>query len=281
MSVDLDHLLYNITSTFSTKYNVSMNEDTIQYLSDWEKYDKELNSDDKKYYVKYSVKIVKSLFKHLGNITFYEINTNPMDDIVHDFRVCWGSKNKKYISLNHKTIAINDIIPKYMKTVCGWNIKSDTAQEYKNEYNELNDKIYDEISDYNNFSEISTDDKMSIIYKPMCELIYNTLDDKQQYTENIYRYLFREKDRIVFRAYLKSFKMYDFGNKIDKPSNYEISIDSEHENILVLEFDNEVKFKLSMKTNSTKINSNISLKLVTTMCNLADMFGDESVSILK
>ncbi len=122
MSVDRDILLYHIVSTFDTIVSTDLCKNSKKLLKDA---NLDLSVQDKIYYTNYSLKIVQKLVEHVTNdlslkIKGIEINTEENHEVVHDFRIICSKNHFIHVSMNHKSINVNDIIPEKLMKICGY-----------------------------------------------------------------------------------------------------------------------------------------------------------------
>lgn len=264
-------LLYSLAKTFKSTFNVPLCPDTKNYINKHSVLFSDLQSDEKIYHSMYAMKLAKILTDYLIDITLFETNIDEESEINHDFRLGWGKANIMHISMWHKSININDIIPQKLMKICGFTKNTNICKKYLEEYSDLNEKIYTKINGYERYSELSAKTKHKTILGPFTELVVNTLGKKRKCAEKMYNHLFEECDRIVLKLYKNRFVLYDFCLQPDSATSYSMKLESS--NIIKITFNNGSIFELTLNTNAFEIKENISLKFRTRFCNIDEIFA--------
>ncbi|AYV85467.1 MAG: hypothetical protein Satyrvirus18_4 [Satyrvirus sp.] len=277
MPVDDTILLYNLANTFHTIIGIDICDNTKAYMKTKSKIFSKMETSEKIYYTKYSIQIVQNLIEYFEKISLFELNVDPDDEIVHDFRLTWKKNNVARISLNHAGVNINNIIPKKLMKICKYKRNTKISKKYTTNYNKLNDNVYKKIKTKDKYSELNDKKKHKTILEPFCDLVMNTLSKKRKCSENLYNYLFDESDRIVLKLYKNRFVMYDFGIELDNVESFRMKISEGNE--ITITFNNKAKFVLCLQTNATEIKPQLSLKFHTTFKNIDDLFMVKSSTI--
>jgi hypothetical protein len=279
MSVDINLILYGLPKVFNSFLSVDICHNTKSFLESNAKIFNKLDTDIKIYYLKYSLNIAQCLSNYLMNISIFELNTDLECDIVHDFKLKWGKNKIAYISLSHYSINVKDIIPDKLMKICKYSGKTNICKNYKTEYNKINNNGYKKIKSNVKYSDVKKKTKDKEIFEPVCELVVDTLSRKRKCAEYLYNHLFNESDRIVFKLYKNKYTMYDFGKKLNSVESFKMKSDSDTDNIIIITFNNNTKFKLCLQTNATEIKEHLSLKFHTTFVNIDEIYLIESGSI--
>lgn len=271
MPINEKLLLYSLANTFHTTLGIDVCNDTKKFINVMEKKFAKLSVNEKIYYTKYSIQLAKSLMDYLKDITAFELNTDSKNEIVHDFRLVWKKKNIAHICMSHNSINVRDIIPNKLMKICKYKRNTKMYKTYTNKYNDLNDKGYQKIKKYNKYSELTEKNKNNTIIYPIRDLILSTLSKKRKCATNLFNYLFGEQDRIVFRLYRNRFTMYDFGKRIDNAESFRMKLNQDND--IIITFNNTTKFILTLQTNASKINKNLSIKFHTIFKNMDELFA--------
>lgn len=276
MPVDNTLMLLSLAKTFNQTLGVDICDDTKTYIKSTSKIFSKLTNEEKIYYTKYSMVIAQSLSSYLEKISLFELNTDPEDEIIHDFKLTWKKDNIAHISLEHNTINTRDIIPEKLMKICKYKRNTKLAKAYLESYQKINDDGYKKIQSNTKYSEVKDKPKNKIILNPMKTLVFNTLSKKRKCASHLYDHLFGESDRIVFRLYKTRFVMYDFGKELDDVESFKMKIDPEN---ITVTFNNGAEFALCLITNATEIKPHLSLKFKSTFCNMDELFSIEKKSV--
>uniref|UniRef100_A0A6C0LUP2 Uncharacterized protein n=1 Tax=viral metagenome TaxID=1070528 RepID=A0A6C0LUP2_9ZZZZ len=275
-TIDTTYLLYFIINTFKT-LGISLCEDTQRYIKNVSKKFDEMEIDKKLYYSKYALQIVKNLNEYIEEIKILELNIRSTDStIIHDIRLI-SKIGTCCISLQHDTINIKDIIPNKLMKICKYKKNTDIAKKYTEMYEKINNIAFQKIKIEDKYSNLSDEVKESKIYRPLCNLIMDTLSKKRKCANNLYNHLFSEKDRIVLKLYKNRFVLYDFDKEHDEIKSFKINFTDP--NKLNISFNNGAYFELKIKTNAIEIKEHISVKFKTHFKNIDDMFAINSSTI--
>ncbi|AZL89138.1 hypothetical protein QKC54_gp0704 [Megavirus baoshan] len=281
MSVDRDILLYHIVSTFDTIVSTDLCKNSKNLLKD---VDIDLSVQDKIYYTNYSLKIVQKLIDHVTNdlslkIKGIEINTEEDHEIVHDFRIICSKNHLIHVSMNHKSIDVNDIIPEKLMKICGYKKNTSMYKTYTAEYQDICEKSYRKIKSYEKYSELDDKIKDKMIIAPITQLVFDTLSKKRKCVKNIYNHLYKDGNRIVLRLYKNRFRIYDLNRDIDEIKSFGMKMSEDNE--IIIKFNNNMIFNLKLRTNAPDIKERLSVKFRTTFKNLDELFVmcDAGVSI--
>ncbi|XWV24602.1 hypothetical protein QJ856_gp1185 [Tupanvirus deep ocean] len=277
MPVNEKMLLYSLANTFSTTLGVDICDDTKAYLKSKSKAFAKLDVEEKMYYAKYSIQLAKCLMDYLDDISLFEINTDADSEIVHDFKLTWSDDNIAHVCMSHISINIKDIIPEKLMKICKYKGNTNICKYYLQEYKKLNEKGYKKIQNKSKYSELTDKTKNTAILEPVCNLVLNTLSKKRKCAVNLYNHLFGETDRIVFKLYKNRFTMYDFGVELDDVESFRMKLNPGNE--ILLTFNNETKFVLTLQTNATDIKEHLSLKFHTNFKNMDELFAVKSSSV--
>ncbi|XWV25836.1 hypothetical protein QJ857_gp1248 [Tupanvirus soda lake] len=277
MPVNEKMLLYSLANTFNTTLGIDICDNTKAYIKSKAKAFSKLDVDEKLYYAKYSMQLAKSLTDYLEDISLFEINTDADSEIVHDFKLTWSDDNMAHVCMSHNSINIKDIIPEKLMKICKYKGNTNVCKYYIHEYKKLNDKGYKKIQNKTKYSELSEKTKNSTILEPVCNLVVNTLSKKRKCAANLYNHLFGESDRIVFKLYKNRFTMYDFGVELDDVESFRMKLNPGNE--ILITFNNETKFALTLQTNATDIKEHLSLKFHTNFTNIDELFAIHSSSV--
>lgn len=275
MSVDTDLLLYSLTKTFHSSLGISISDDTEKYLT--KKKGNKIPQDDKLYFTTYSLKLAQSLTEYIPKISQLEINTDSSLD--YNFKLESKKCGTKCVSLLHSSIVIRDIIPKNLMKICKYRKNSKTYLEFTTSYEEICAKIYSKINSEEKYSDVADKQKQKVIFKPITDLIVNTLTKKRKCAVPLYNYLFGEQERIVIKLYKKRFMIYDFGVELPDPEIKSFKLKQTESDELILTFNNGAEFMLTLHTNSTDIKEHISLKFHTKFSNMNELFSVKTGSI--
>lgn len=278
MPVDNSIILYGLANAFHQTLGVAICDNTKTYIKSKAKKFHKLISEEKIYYTKYCVQITQSLINYLGKISFFELNIDSDHNIIHDFRLTWGKNdNMVHISLSHTTINTNDVIPEKLMKICGYKKNTNVCKAYTKSYTKINDKGYGKIQSQNKYSELSDKNKNKALLDPTRTLVLTTLSKKRKCSTHLYYHLFGEIDRIVFRLYKNRFAFYDFGKELDAVESFKMKLDPDRN--IIITFNNNASFSLSLHTNATEIKPHLSLKFKTTFKNMDELFMVEKFSI--
>lgn len=280
MSVDQHVFSFCLANTFKTM-GTTLCAETLSSQKKMSKVFEELEMDERLYYNKYATSVATELFGYLGNIDLFE--TNEKEDDGYDLRLSVdGGETYSYVSLSHKDVAINDIIPVNLGSVLKFKKKSDDLEEFKEKYAALNKKMYKEVKSFDKFSEVPDESKMDDLFEPTCKFIKKVIEENQDRAKFLYKHLFDEEEKIVIKLLKSRFAIYDFGIKTIKHINScEVEIDEDDKNKLLLEFNNGAQFCLVLGTNASEIKEHISLKYKTKYKNINDTYfvGKGTISI--
>lgn len=280
MSVDQHVFSFCLANVFKTM-GTTLCAETLSSQKKMSKVFEELEMDERLYYNKYATSVATELFGYLGNIDLFETNEKENDGYHLRLSVDDG-ETYSYVSLSHKDVAINDIIPTNLGTVLNFKKKSGSLEGFKEKYAALNKKMYKEVKYFDKFSEIPDESKMDDLFEPTCKFIKNVIEENQDRAKFLYKHLFDEEERIVIKLLKSRFVIYDFGIKTIKHINScDVEIDEDDKNKLLLEFNNGAKFCLTLGTNASEIKEHISLKYKTKYTNMNDTYfvGKGTISI--
>ncbi|ANB50823.1 hypothetical protein [Powai lake megavirus] len=279
MSVDRDILLYHIVSTFDTIVSTDLCKNSKKLLKDT---NLDLSIQDKIYYTNYSLKIVQKLVEHTENdlslkIKGVEINTEENHEIIHDFRIICNKNHLIHISMNHKSINVNDIIPEKLMKICGYKKNTNMCKTYTTEYQQICEKSYRKIKSHEKYSEVDDNIKNKMIITPITQLVFDTLSKKRKCAENIYNHLYKDGNRIVLRLYKNRFRIYDLNRDIDEIKSFGMKMSEDNE--IIIKFNNGMIFNLKLRTNASDIKERLSVKFRTTFKNLDKLFVVCDISV--
>uniref|UniRef100_A0A6G6AD41 Uncharacterized protein n=1 Tax=Borely moumouvirus TaxID=2712067 RepID=A0A6G6AD41_9VIRU len=281
MSVNNDILLYHIASTFNSVFEVEICSESKKLIKNGAKQD--LSIKDKVYYHSYSIKIVEKLVEYITDnlshkIKSFEINVEDDHEIVHDFRILCNKNNTIYISMNHKSLSVNDIIPEKLMKICKYQKNTNVHKAYSQEYQDLSKKCHGKIKNCEKYSEISEKIKNKEIIKPFSNLVFETLSKKRKCAQNLYNHLFNDGNRILLKLYKNRFRIYDLDKDLEEIKSFGMKLSEDNE--ITISFNNGTIFSLKLKTNSSEIKERLSLKFRTTFVNLDELFSicDTNVS---
>uniref|UniRef100_A0A6C0C9Y2 Uncharacterized protein n=1 Tax=viral metagenome TaxID=1070528 RepID=A0A6C0C9Y2_9ZZZZ len=230
----------------------------------------QLEIDEKLYFNKYASHVAGGLFNYLGDINLYE--TNNIDEELHDIRLSTDNgESFYYISLSHADIKIKDIIPDKLAKIYNFKKKSDNHDTYTEEYDKLNKKMYKQVRSFDKFSEVPTETKNDELFEPTCDLVLSVIDDNQERAKYLYSHLFSEDDRIVLKLLKSRFVIYDFGIKTVKHIT-SCETEKEDQNKIILTFNNQTNFILTLGTNASDVKEHISLKFKTKFKNMDGIY---------
>jgi hypothetical protein len=267
MSVDKKILLYNLAKILGSMYSVKLEDSAKEYIKE----NKDCDNEEKTRYIEYSVQLAKKLIEYVGEITSLDINPE-VEGIICDFKLCVGKK-KFYVSMDHFTINIKNIIPEKLMKICNYSKKNKIYKEYMDEYNQFCENLYGKIKKNEKYSDLSDEEKNKLIIKPMNKIVVNTISRKKTCASSLFNHLFDESKRLVLKLYKSRFVIYDFGVELDEVKSYRMSC---NENTINIIFNNKASFDLVLNTNSPKINEHISLKYTTNFLNIDDLFAVKS-----
>jgi len=272
MPVDEKLLLYSLANTFHTTLGIAICSDTKAYLKKNEKVFSKLDLDSKIYFTKYSLKLAQSLADYLDNIVSFELNTDDESEIIHDFRLIMKKKHCIYVSTDHASILVRDLIPEKLMRICKYKKNTNICKEYLSGYEAFSTKVYKKISNHEKYSDLKDKTKNSVILEPLCDLVVNTIAKKRKCAANLYDHLFGEQDRIVLRLYKNRFTIYDFSKELETDvESYKMKSTSLDE--ITIEFNNGAKFSLILHTNATEIKEHLSLKFHTNFVNMDELYA--------
>ncbi|AKI80341.1 hypothetical protein QJ850_gp358 [Acanthamoeba polyphaga mimivirus] len=290
MSTDKNILLYAIANNFKETLGLKVCKSTKGYISEYAESYSELSNNDKMYYTKYAIAIINCLSKYLEDqfeqkMCMFKMNDED-SEVVHDFRIVCDNEEVIHLSMDYKKIGVNPIIPDRLMKLCGYNKNTNMYKEYTKNYNNICKNIYKKIGSYDKYSELSDKQREKIIYRPMNELLINTIGGKKKCTEKLYEHVFPEgvnANRIVIKWHKNRFIVYDFRTQVDEIKSFKLSPfkskskqSEDDARILYLTFKNgsklEPQFILTLNTNSTDINEHISLKYTIKLDNIDELF---------
>ena len=277
MTVDQNLLLYSLANTFSSVLGVDICDNTTAFLKKSTKIFNKLETDEKMYFTKYSLSVAQSLMNYLKKISLFELYVDQDDEIVYDFSLTWGKNNLAYISLDHGSINVKDIIPEKLMKICKYQKNTNICKEYTNQYNIISKKAYQRIKSKKKYSDLSPGTKNKALLEPMCDLIMNTLSKKRKCSEHLYNHLFSEQNRIVFKLYKNRYIMYDFGKELDNVESFRMKLGSD--NTITITFNNKTCFNLCLQTNASEIKEHLSLKFRSNFTNMDELFAVESKTV--
>ena len=275
MSIDNKLLLYNIIETFKS-LDVPICKSSVKYLEQEKIYCNEISLDEKIYYKKYSLLIIQKLLDYLGGIMKFEINMD--EDRDYDFRLKKEDNDMINISMYHNSIKIKDIIPKKLMKICKYSKNTKITKEYNEKYDEIVKEAYDKICSKNKYSDISEKTKISLLYSPICNLVYDKLSRKRNCSENLYKHIFQECGRMVLKLYKNRFTIYDFNLQSDMEIK-SFRMKMVLPNKLLLTFNNGANFNLILQTNGSEIKQYISLKFHVSFINMNNLFAISTSTI--
>ncbi|AQN68539.1 hypothetical protein [Saudi moumouvirus] len=281
MSVNNDILLYHIASTFNSVVKIDVCPESKKLIKTGENED--LSMKDKVYYHSYSLKIVEKLVDYITDklsykIKLFEINTQDEHEVIHDFRIICNKNHTIHISMNHKSICVNDIIPEKLMKICKYQKNTNVHKAFAQEYQEISKKCYKKIKNYEKYSEISDKVKNKEIIKPFSNLVFETLSKKRKCAQNLYNHLFNDSNRIILKLYKNRFRIYDLDKDLEEIKSFGMKISEDGE--ITISFNNGTVFTLKLRTNASEIKERLSLKFRTTFVNLDELFSicDTNVS---
>lgn len=262
--------LYTLAKAFYHMLNVEVCMNTTKFLKKYQDKFSVLELEERIFYGEYSLKLVKHLSTYLTNISLFEINKDTDSEIIHDFRLGWGKKSINYISIDHSSIGVQNIIPEKLMKICGYPKNTKMYKAYTKEYQLINKAAIKKISSFKKYSEVSDKVKRKKIINPIVDLFYNTLSKRKKCANKLFNYLFNEGDRIVLKLYKNRHMIYDFGKEIDEVESYKMKI---IENEIIIIFNNGLQFSLKLNINATQIKEKLSLKFHTVLSNIDEIFA--------
>jgi hypothetical protein len=277
MSVDTQILLHSLAQTFHSSLEIGVSEDTEEYMSN--KKSEKNSQADKLYYTTYSLEVARCLSEYIPKITTFELNTGQKTNLEFDFKLVSKKVGNKYIAILKPSTLVNDIIPNRLMKICKYRKNSDVYGEYTTAYKEISDKIKDKIKSKGKYSELTEEFKQKKIYKPITKLVAETLRNKRKCAGFLYMHLFGETKRIVVRPCKKRFVVYDFGSEVSdlEITSFKLEVNGSDE--IELTFSNGAKFNLTLRTNSTDIKDELSLKFHTNFVNIDELFAVKSSGV--
>ena len=272
MSVNTDLLIYNIIRIFDNNFNVEVCSSSKKFIKKLSSEINEIEQEDRIYYVNYALKLVTSLIEYMKDIRKFSLNNDEEHEIEHDFSLVWGSDNNvSHISLNHNSIILRNIIPTKLMKICGYTRNSNLSKAFYEEYNNIESNISRELKKkrITRYSALKKEEKITLIYEPICKLVAETLSMKRKCADLLYEHLFGESNRIVMKLYKNRFNMYDFEQSIDTPGSYKMTA---KDDTITIKFKNGVIIVLTLQTNATNVKNKLSLKFHTSMENMNELF---------
>lgn len=272
MSVNRDHILYNLADVFRTSIGTNICDATDTFMKKHKKNIDKMNTDEKLYYNRYAINIVTHLSDYLGEITMFELYNESDDEegIKYDFKLTREDGDLQHVSLAHKSIVINDIIPDKLMKICGYKKSAGIYKSYTPKYESITKNAHKKIKDYAKYNDVPDKIRQKEIFTPICELLIDTLDKKRKCSEKLYGHLFGEPDRIVIKMYKTRYEIFDFGKELEEVESYKIKYDDDK--TINVTFNNGIEFKLVLFTNASVIKKHLSVKFHTDMVNMKQTF---------
>jgi len=278
-------LLYCVATVFSETLSIDICEQTSIYLASLaNKYNK-LDPFYKIYYSKYAMQLVQKLTEYLEDVILFELKeeVDPedanSDAPVYDFCLITGKNKKNYVSIQHSTININHVIPNKLMNVCHLDKESSTAKAYNKSYNKINKAVYSKLRSYEKYSEVDPETIESLIYKPICDLVADTLSsNSKKLARQLYDHLFYETDRIVVQIFKTRFTVFDYSIRLaDECDDFDIEYIPT--NKLKISFNNGTVFVLTLSSGKGLVKEHLSVKFRTRFDNMYDLYGTKRASV--
>jgi len=270
-------LLYSLANTFHTLLKLDICEATREYIKTKLKTFSNLIVADKMYYSQYALKLASSLMDYLSDVIIFELNTDDAHEINHDFRLIWGKKYISHINISHKNILVRDIIPEKLMKICKYKKNTKICKSYQKHYKKISTRGYKKIKTMEKYSEIPAKLKNSAIIVPVCELVVQSLSKKRKCAQNLYNHLMGENERLVLKLYKNRFVLYDFSSNSHTVESFKMKLTSPSD--ILLTFNNNAQFSLSLHTNASKVKEHLSLKFRTKFKNIDELFAVMSTTI--
>lgn len=264
-------IIYGLAKYLNSFCNVELCNATANYVKKKSKIFQNLEISERTYITNYALNLANGLISYLGEIKAFELNDTDDHEIIHDFRLIYKKKSTAYISIDHLGIGTKDIIPEKLMKICKFKKNSNIAKSFLSEYDEITNEIYKKIKDYEKYSDVSDKVKRNSIYKPICNLLIDSIGTKRKCAQQLYNHLFPESGRIMIKLYSSRFIIYDFGKQTKEITSYKMKLVSNNEVEIV--FNNGASFLLRLRTNSPEIKKHISIKFKTTFTNMDDIFS--------
>lgn len=254
--VDLEIFVANLAKTFQNNLNVELGD-----------YAKELSERECQYtndaaqvkYITISLNFAIAIKKHYRGLKKIDIECD--DDDVYTVIIHNKKKHQTLIELRNKLPGLNNIIPKGLMKVCGYQGNSRESRHYKPEYARLNNEIYHRISKKaNRYSELKQESKEKKLYEPFVDLFIETLSKKRRCATKLYSH-FGLPESIIAVITPIGFHVYDFRVE-DLGDNPSYRIEKRSESVIYIKFNNKTKFSLTLQSNATEIKEHLSLKYI-------------------
>lgn len=275
MSIDTDQLVYSLANIFHATLGVKICDATETMLQ--KKSFAKISSDDKIFYSKYALRIAQGFTEYFGKIILFELMDEEETDIIYDFKLTNEGNEVSYISVDHRNINIQNIIPDKLMKICGYKKNTKICKEYLAQYKEFNDTSYDKIKSKDKYSELSETKKDNVLLKPLCDLVVDTLSKKRKCAKRLYQHLFGEPERLVIKLHKNRFTIYDFSKEIDDVESFKMKLISNNQISVV--FNNGTEFMLTLQTNSSEIKQHLSFKFHVRFTNMDELFSVMSIHI--
>ncbi len=276
MTIDTENIIYQLAIGLRDICFVEFGDVMQNFMKKHVKVSIDKNSKDyisqRIYYKSYALRLINAFITKFGEIVYLELV--PYEER-QDYDIIFHLKNgtKKYISFDYKNIAVNNIIPEKFPKICKYNKHTNTYKEFIEGYNEIQEIAMNMINKYEKYSDIPYKIELKYIYTPICELVAEYFSNKRKCADNLFKHLFNESDRIVCQLYKKRFSIYDFGKEIEDIGSFKTYIDKEDPRKLIIKFNNDMIFYLTLKTNTVPIRDKLSMKFHVELHNMDDIFS--------
>lgn len=277
--INIDYLLSRVAAGFKKeglkvcKYSRALISDDYDEL--------ELSKGESVYYQEYAEAIVGYLSHTYRKVDLsdFRLNKDRKGVKTHDFVLSNSDDLSIPVSLQYKTLGINDLIPSRLMKICKLRGGTKPNRKYTEGYEAIETRAYSKISHYERFKDVPEEKLDAHLITPMRDLVVETLDKKKTLSANLYHYLMTDKDRLLFRLRKKGFDVYDFTRDIPDPTAHKIEVGRTDLNSFLISFNNECSFQLELRPNNPYIKEHISLKFRVSFENLDDTFMARTVEL--
>lgn len=283
LPIEENILMYSIVFSLTNNLAINVCQKSKNLLTYHNTSYNNLQSPEKIYYSKYAMKILEKITGYMENVSYFEFNDDFESEIQHNFKITWGPDVEKIItpvSLYGETINIVNILPEKIMQYCKQDSESEICIEFEKNYEKLMSNLRNKIIKREESEKLHISKKTELISNSVYKLIIDTLKQMQHCALHLYNHIFSENNRIVFNIAKNKFRMYDFENpELNDVTSFKIGMDPEKK-CIILEFNNEVAFLLTLKMRDSQIKERISLELVTKMVNIDKKFMVQSATIV-
>lgn len=194
-----------------------------------------------------------------------------VSDVMISMKNTLGQINSLGVSIKHFKVTMRNHRPKSTPKHLGLKESSDKTQLFYQEYDFLNQKIYQQIKNFQKFSLIPNSiNRIETIYKPFNQLVLDTINSFKKSPEmidSLFRHLVGLDPHILFLHSQDSLIRIYFFNEIEVPTSVKAKLDKGGRD-LVLSFSNGYNFRLTLHNCQSKITPQLSLKYSTILLNL-------------